>query len=188
MSETVSALPGATYDGLVRIEERGPRGMITVKGDLASPALRAVVTDVAGVDFPGQREASYAGERGLLWMAPDELLVLVPHEAVREAVSTIADALTGDHHLVADVSEARACFGLSGPAARDVVAKLTPADLHPESFAPGALRRTRLAQVPAAFWMPYEDAFEVVCFRSVAVYVFDLLVAAADPAADVGHF
>jgi sarcosine oxidase subunit gamma len=162
--------------------------MITVKGDLASDRLKSVTSEVAGVAFPGVRAANCDEDRGLLWMAPDELLVLVPFDKIGSAVAAIEHALQDEHHLVVNVSEARALFGVSGPAVRDVVAKLTPADLHPDSFTTGALRRTRLAQVPAAFWMPHEDAFEIICFRSVAQYVFDLLVTAADPAADVGHF
>lgn len=188
MSEVRSALPEAVFDGLVKVEELGARGMITLKGDLSSDTLRAAVTGLAGVDFPGQREAHCTDDRGLLNMAHDELMVLLPYEEVQAGLDALARALEGTHHLAANVSDARALFRVSGPAARDVIAKLTPADLHPESFGPGALRRTRLAQVPAAFWMPHEDAFDIICFRSVAEYVFDLLVGAADPAADVGHF
>ena len=158
-----------------------------MKGDLASTDLQDAVTGVAGVTFPGQGEAHCDGERGLLHMAHDELLVLVPHDGVADACDAISRALEGQHHLVANVSDARALFGVTGAAVRDVLSKLTPADLHPDAFGPGALRRTRLAQVPAAFWMPHDDAFEIICFRSVAGYVFDILSASANPAADVGH-
>jgi len=75
-----------------------------------------------------------------------------------------------------------------GPHAREVMAKLAPVDLAPAAFTPGMFRRTRMAQVPAAFWMPEEDVFRVVCFRSVAQYVFDLLSIAAQPGSEVGAF
>jgi sarcosine oxidase subunit gamma len=67
------------------------------------------------------------------------------------------------------------------------MAKLAPADLNPDSFTLGDFRRTRLGQVAAAFWMRDEDTFEVICFRSVADYTFDLLAASAKAGA-VGHF
>ena len=35
MSETISALPGFHYSGLMNVAEAGPRGMITLRGDLA---------------------------------------------------------------------------------------------------------------------------------------------------------
>jgi len=49
------------------------------------------------------------------------------------------------------------------------------------------VRRTRFAQVPAAFWMQDDNSAEVVAFRSVAAYVFGLLKTAA-AAGPVGHF
>jgi hypothetical protein len=71
--------------------------------------------------------------------------------------------------------------------AREALAKLCPVDLAPGVFEAGEMRRTRLAQVPAAFWWE-EDGFTLVCFRSVAQYAFDVLKGAADGAARVGHF
>lgn len=188
MSDPVGALPGAVFEGLARIEEIGPRGMVMMKGDLSSSALRRVTTELTGVDFPDQRGASVAGDTGLLWMAPDELLLLVPRGEAAKARDTVAQALSGEHHLAEDVSDARAIFAISGAAVREVLAKLTPADLHPDSFAPGELRRTRVAQVPAAFWMQDTETFELLCFRSVAAYMFDLLKTAADLKAPVGYF
>ena len=36
--------------------------------------------------------------------------------------------------------------------------------------------------------MQAEDAFALICFRSVAGYVFDLLKTAARPGGEVGYF
>ncbi len=188
MSEAVSALAGARYEGFARIEEAGLRGMVTVRGDLGAAKFKKAVSKVAGVKFPGKRGAVIDGEKGLCWMSPDELLLLCPYEAVGEAVAGLEKALKGTHFLAADVSDARAVFRVSGVDAREVIAKLTPADVSPEGLQPGECRRTRLAQVPAAFWMLDEATFEVICFRSVAQYVFDLLTSAAMPGSEVGYF
>ena len=186
MSKAVSALQGALHEGPVRVAEAGLRGMITLRGDLASPALHSVTTGLTGQAFPARGEAKTAGESGLAWMSPDELLILLPYDGVGEALSRIAEELAGEHHLAVNVSDARALFSLEGAGVREVLAKLTPADMHPRAFGPGDFRRTRLAQVPAAFWMVEEERVDLICFRSVAAYVFDLLVNAADsPAA--GH-
>ncbi len=188
MSELRSALPGAPFDGMARVEEAGLRGMITVKGDLGAEAFQSALTRLAGTTFPGPGEAKVEGEKGLCWMAPDEALVLVPYGEAPNVAAEIAAALHGTHHLVADVSDARAVFTLSGQGAREALAKLTPADLHPAAFAPGQFRRTRLAQVAAAFWMRDQSSFEIVCFRSQAAYVFDILKAAARTGSEVGYF
>jgi sarcosine oxidase, subunit gamma len=188
MSEARSALPGASFHGLVRIEDAGLRGMVTLRADLSAAKVRAAVKKVAGVELPAMRRVTLDGARGALWMSPDELLLLVPHGEAALAVESLSKALAGVHHLAAEVSDARAVFRIEGAAWRDVLAKLTPADLRPGAFAPGEVRRTRLAQVPAAFWMTGAESVELVCFRSLARYVFDLLSNAADPAAPVGHF
>lgn len=184
----VSALMGAVAEGRTRVEEAGLQGMITMRGDLASVALKNAVTGVAGVDFPAQRAIATVGEKGIAWMSPDELLVLVPYGEADEAVATMAAALKGEHATVANVSDARALFRIEGPHAREALAKLTPADLHPAVFGPGEMRRTRLAQVPAAIWQSGAEEFHVICFRSVAKYVFDLLALSARDGAEVGYF
>ena len=181
-------MPGAAFDGLARIEEVGLQGMITLRGDLASTAVKKAATGVAGVDMPGQGEETCVGPRGIFWMSPDELLVLCPYDTVAANLTKMHKTLGKAHALAVDVSDARASFRTSGPGAREVLAKLCPVDLSPEAFRPGMFRRTRMAQIPAAIWMRDAETFQIVCFRSVAVYAFGILKAAADPAAAVGAF
>ena len=186
MSEPVSALAGRVAEGPVTVTDTGPRGMIVLRGDLGSAALQEACTAITGTGFPGPLEAKCEGEAGLCWMSPDEILILLPYDGVGEAVARLTEALAGTHHLAADVSDARAVFRLEGAGVREVLARLTPADLHPEALPAGTLRRTRLAQVAAAFWLRDEATAEVICFRSVARYVFDLLANAAQ-GTPVGH-
>ncbi|MFD3191809.1 sarcosine oxidase subunit gamma [Sedimentitalea sp. HM32M-2] len=188
MSEPVSALNGARYDGIAQIQEIGLQGMITLRGDLSSKDLKSAASAVAGVAMPGVNEANCEDSRGLCWMSPDELLVLCPYDVAQANVTQLQQALADSHALAVNVSDARAVFRVTGPAAREVMAKLCPADLSPETFGPGMFRRSRLAQVPAAFWMMDEQSFQIVCFRSVADYVFSLLKAAAQPGSEVGYF
>jgi sarcosine oxidase subunit gamma len=188
MSDAVSALMGATFDGTARIAEAGPRGMVTLRGDLADKKFAKAVKDAVGLGVPGQGEALVEGEKGVLWMSPDELLLMMPYAEAPAVAAAIAEALAGTHHLAANVSDARAVFTVSGPGAREVIAKLTPADLHPASFGPGRVRRTRMAQIAAAVWMTSEEAIEIVCFRSVAQYLFDVLKTGAQRGAGVGYF
>ncbi len=43
MSDPVSALGGASFDGIVRISEAGPRGMVTIRGDLSDSGVRNAI-------------------------------------------------------------------------------------------------------------------------------------------------
>lgn len=183
MSNAVSALNGRAAVGEVTIRELGLRGMISLRGDLLSKNLQKVCAEITGAKFPAQGQAN----AGLAWMSPDEVLVMVDHDAVDSGLAKIAKALKGQHHLAVNVSDARAVFEVKGPFAREVIAKLAPIDVHPSTFNIGDFRRSRLGQVAAAFWMHDVDAFTVICFRSVAEYTFKLLAASAK-AGPVGHF
>ena len=179
----------AVFEGAVRVARGAPRGMVTLRGDLGSAALAKSVKAAVGVEVPGMRRMAMAGGRGALWMSPDELLLVLPEGQAAAAVAGLSQVLAGAHHLAADVSDARAVFRLTGDMGviRETLAKLTPADLSPEGFGAGEVRRTKLGQVAAAFWIE-DGGVTVVCFRSVAAYVFDLLADAAAPGAPVGYW
>ena len=186
MSNAVSALQGVTSEGFAMITEAGLRGMITLRGDLSSAKLKKAVKSAAGVDVPAQRSCNSAGDKAVAWMSPDELLVMVPYAEVVDATSRLVKALEGEHALAVNVSDARAVFTIEGEGGREVLAKLSPVDLSRETFTTGMFRRTRLAQAAVAFWMRDETTFELVCFRSEAQYVFDVLSMSAKAGSEVG--
>jgi sarcosine oxidase subunit gamma len=188
MSNAVTALNGANYQGLATIADQGLTGMITLRGDLASAGIKAAVKSATGLDVPAQRQALMGKGTAALWMSPDELLLLCPYAEVGERLAGIEAALKGQHFLAVNVSDARTFLRISGYGAREVLAKVCPVDLSPEGFTPGMFRRTRMAQVPAAIWMEEDESFRVICFRSVARYVFDLLGVAAQPGSGVGVY
>ena len=97
--------------------------------------------------LPGVRQAALREEdgSGWYWMAPDELLLRVPPSHAIAAVEALESALSEKHCLVVDLSDSRAFFRISGPGAREVLAKGAPVDLHPESFTRCMFRRTHVA-------------------------------------------
>ncbi|WP_300532756.1 sarcosine oxidase subunit gamma [uncultured Mameliella sp.] len=186
MSDPVLPLGGAHYEGLADVRETGPQGMIALRGDLSAAGLQEAVTRLTGVPMPDMRGAQVMGESGLLWMSPDELLVLVPYRQAARGRAQLAEALQGQHALVENVSDMRAMFRLRGTQVRDVLAKLAPVDFARDALPVGELRRTRFAQVAAGVWLSDDTTAQVFCFRSVAEYMFNLLRTAADPDAFVG--
>ncbi|RKF16657.1 sarcosine oxidase subunit gamma [Roseovarius spongiae] len=190
MSDAASALPGAEFSGIVKVREAGLQGMITLRGDLADATLKKAVAKAGGQDMPGQRKANMDEQGGVAWMSPDELLILTPYDEVEARIGDLAKALAKQPHMAVNVSDARALFELSGEGARvrEVIAKLCPVDMSADAFGPGDFRRTRMAQVPAAFWMSDEGTLRIVCFRSVAQYAFDLLRGAAAKGGAVDYF
>jgi sarcosine oxidase, subunit gamma len=181
MSEPVTALQGAAWDGALRLAEAPATGMVTLRADLAGDAVARAVRDAFGLDLPGRLKIVGQGDRAAAWMAPDEALLFCPPGAVPGLVADLAAALGDRPHLVADVSSARAVIDLTGPGWREVLAKGAPIDLAPGAFGPGDFRRTRLGQVAVAFWASDAETAHLVCFRSVAGFVFDWLRTAAVP-------
>ena len=182
MSDPVSPLNGAAFNGFARVREIGPLGMISLRATPDAPGLQAAVKACTGTEIPGQRQILHNGDRAAGWMSPDEYLLILPYAETAAALAAIAGAMQGAHHLAVAVSDARAVFRIEGAKADQVIAKLAPVDL--AALPPGELRRTRTAQVAAAFWRE-GDGLTLVCFRSVARYVFDLLASSAAPGSEL---
>ena len=174
------------------VEPMSPVGLVGVRADLSDATLRKALEVESGLPLPGVRQAALRHEdgSGWYWMAPDELLLRVPPDHSVTAVNALESALSGMHSLVADLSDSRAFFRISGPTAREVLAKGAPVDLHPEAFRRGMFRRTHVAGIAAAFSLVSEDpdTFELFCSRSYARYMRDWLVNAARPGAVVGIY
>lgn len=187
MSEPTSVLEGARSEGgLARIADAGPVGMVTLRGDLADGTLAGAVREAAGLDVPGVWQASLGDAgRDILWMAPDELLLLTDYAQAPALARRLDEALAGRHHLALDVSDARAVLDLSGAATAEVLAKGAPIDLSPAAFPPGAARRTHLGGIAVVFWRRSEEDWRIACFRSFGRHLYDWLVTAARPGSGV---
>jgi sarcosine oxidase subunit gamma len=183
MSEPASAVGRAVFDGFARVREIGPLGMIALRAAPDLPGLAAAVRAATGLDLPERHRILRDGDRAAGWMGPDEWLLILPHDAVGEALDRIATVLDGQHHLAVDVSDARAVFRIEGARAAEVLMKLSPTDFG--TLAPDEIRRTRAAQVACAFWRD-ETGFTLIAFRSVAAYVTGLLTHSAQPGSELG--
>ncbi|PJF10574.1 sarcosine oxidase subunit gamma [Pseudorhodobacter sp. MZDSW-24AT] len=182
MSDPVSALGGATFEGFASVREIGPLGMITLRAKSGTPGLAEAVQAATGCALPEQRRLLRQGDRAVGWMSPDEFLLILPYAEVASGLAAIAQALQGQHHLAVDVSDARAVFRIEGSKADQVLRKLSPVDF--DRLEPNELRRSRAAQVAAAFWSE-DGGFTLVCFRSVAGYVMGLLRTSAQPGSEL---
>lgn len=155
-------------------------GMILIRADLARAG--DAIAEAAGLAIPEATRIVTDGTRSLGWMSPDEVLLILPAEETAEALAALQQALTGEHALVADVSDLRAVFDLSGTKAGQVLAKLCPVDL--AAFPKDGLRRTRAAQTAVAFWRQGKG-FRVIGMRSTADYLGLILQNAAIPGSDL---
>ncbi|MFT3690053.1 sarcosine oxidase subunit gamma [Paenirhodobacter sp.] len=175
MSEAVSALKGRSQTGFATVAEAGPVGMVSLRADLGSAALAGALAAL-GLSVPGQRQVVGEG-RLAAWMSPDELLIFCAYEEAGQVVTDLSAALSAEHALVVDVSDMRSVFTITGAKGDEVLMKLCPVDF--ATLPQGEMRRTRAAQTGVALWRAGPEELRLICFRSVAGYVFGLLEAAS---------
>ncbi|MER5578463.1 sarcosine oxidase subunit gamma [Streptomyces massasporeus] len=130
--------------------------MVNLRVDPSSETAGRIETAL-GAPLPRRcGDTAASGPRTILWLGPDEWLVLSPPEeaaASREpGVVALRDALGSDPGSVVDVSANRTTLELSGPSARQVLEKGCPLDLHPRAFGPGRAMSTTVGPVAVLLW------------------------------------
>ena len=174
-----------SYSGYVKVSEKTAVGMLTVRGDFRSSKFKTFFTKAVGTKLPKEREVILA-RNNVAWMSPDELLILCDYADVANLIQNLQIELKGQHHMLVNVSDARALFEVSGSGIREVIAKLAPVNI--ATLEIGEIRRTRFSQIAAAFWLTSETSLSIICFSSVADYMFDLLKISSMPNSKVGDF
>ena len=171
----------AAADAGVMLGESPTRGLLVLRGDGASAEFRSAVSAVLGVE-PVTEPLTVARKRdvSMLWLGPDEWLVVTPDRRVARIESVLRDALEGRRAALTDVSHSRTILTLSGPEARSVLAKGCPLDLHPRVFGPGRCAQSRLAKCQVLIHQTNPaPAFEIYVSRSFSQYAWTWLEDAA---------
>lgn len=143
-------------------------------------AVAAAAGAALGVMLPRQACRSDSGNGiDVLWLGPDEWLLLAPEHRVDVIAATLAQALAGMPHSCVDVSHRDAALLLRGIGAADAINAGCPLDLDPETFPVGACTRTIVGKAEIVLWRVAADAFRVEAARSFMPYVHGTLAEAA---------
>jgi sarcosine oxidase subunit gamma len=162
-----SALTGRADDlGRVGAREVGLLAQVDVRIDAAA----------APQVFPRDANTWITdGDRDVLWLGPDEWLVVGVPGTEREIVEELERSLAGVHHSVVDVSAARAVIELSSDDRHELLSNGCGLDLHPRSWGNGMCAQTLLARVPVLL-QERDSATRVFVRPSFAGYLVDWLV------------
>ena len=163
MSDFKNNFDELSYKGAIEVNLSKAMGMISLKGDLADKSFKKIITENLNLSLPNARNVSTSNNISIIWMAPDELLVLVDYDQIDQYVKSLEKNLDGQHYLLANVSDARVIFNLKGKGVCEVLAKGTPADM--SVFEVNDVRRSRIGQLAAAFWMVKDD--EIILDRTI---------------------
>ncbi|MGW3312809.1 sarcosine oxidase subunit gamma [Streptomyces sp. NPDC001073] len=167
--------------GAVRLAELPFLAQVNVRLDAKGAAADAVGLAL-GLSLPLEPNTVVrAGESTVLWLGPDEWLVVGAPDTQRDLEQRIRAAAGDEHVSVTDVSAQRTTLLVSGARARDLLAHGCPLDLHPRAFGPGRCAQTMLARAQVVVVARDEPGagFWVLVRSSFAGYLTDWLLDAA---------
>lgn len=130
---------------------------LTLRVAPATPGARAVEAAL-GAPLPGPLRAGPAGDAEVLWMGPDEWLVVAPEDRRDDLLTRLRSAVGDAFATVTDVSAQRTTLALSGPLVRTVLAQGCALDLDPRVTPPGSCPTTLLAQAQVTLVVGEETA------------------------------
>lgn len=151
--------PIAGEDGAIRIAERPFLGKFILRVD---PKLAAdLLLGVVGLGLPTTALASAtAGDTSLLWLGPDEWMLITAPESAGEILANVRNVLRGIHHQLVDVSDYYTAIEIAGPKAREALMKLTTLDLHPRALKQGMVAGSVFGHCNPWLWQKQDDSAE----------------------------
>ena len=165
--------------GVIIVERLG-LGLATVaarKGQ--TEALKAAVADAYGIDLPDTSRAVAGPDATFIGYGPGQWL------AISESLSAESLARDLDQKLkglasISDQSGGRTVLRISGPRARDVLAKGLPIDLDPRAFPLGSAATSTISLMGVQIWQTDDmRSYDIAMFRSVSQSFWRWLTASA---------
>jgi sarcosine oxidase subunit gamma len=144
----------------VRVRELPFLTQLSLRARPGTPAARAVEAAL-GITLPGPLRAEMSGDVKVLWMGPDEWLLVAPEGRQDELVAHLRSAIGDEFATVTDVSAQRTTLALSGHLVRTVLAQGCAVDLDPRVTPVDSCLNTLLAQAQVTLVVRGEAASAV---------------------------
>jgi sarcosine oxidase subunit gamma len=167
-------MEAGSIEGTVVLKEGQFQTMAGVRVDPGSEAGERIASVTGGL--PARCGEVAGTERvTVLWLGPQEFLVVAPEEAHDslggDLIGSLVAALGDAPGQVVDLSANRTTFELSGARARAVLEKGCSLDLHPRSFTPGTALNTEVGNIPVVLFKTGEESFRLFPRASFADYL-----------------
>ncbi|WP_237215010.1 sarcosine oxidase subunit gamma [Falsiroseomonas oryziterrae] len=147
------------------------------------PVLAERMMAAIGVAPPARPACAMSGSAGLVWSGPGQWLALRRGlaGAARHCFAQDLAGVLGSAASVTEMTGSRSILRLSGPYARDALAKIVPVDLDEAAFPAGAAALTNGGYMPLQIWrLPADEpVFELACYRSYGDSLADAVLQAA---------
>jgi heterotetrameric sarcosine oxidase gamma subunit len=178
-ADRLTAIGSPTASAGITLVPRDDLALATViarKGQASVLAERVQAN--FGITLPSGPRRVIAGKIAFIGSGPGQWLAVEEDSADPQAFAVKLAAVLASGASISDQSDARTVIRLSGPNARQALAKGLPVDLHPRAFGPGDAALTQIALIGAHLWQ-IDDAptYEIAVFRSLAGSFADWLIA-----------
>ena len=169
-----TAFETGSVRGTVELSEVTFLTMVGLRVDRNTEAGKRIASVTGGL--PAACGAvSCTGDTSVLWLGPEEFLVVAPLEAHEslggDLIQALREALADGEGQMVDLSANRTTFDLTGPRARAVLEKGCALDLHPRSFTPGTAVSTEVGNIPVILWKTGEESYRLFPRASFADFL-----------------
>jgi sarcosine oxidase subunit gamma len=169
-----AAFEAGSIRGVVELSEVAFLTMVGLRVDRDTEAGQRVATVTGGLPA-GCGVVSGAGDTSVVWLGPEEFLVVAPREAHESLggnlIQALREALDDGKGQVVDLSANRTTFELTGPRSRAVLEKGCSLDLHPRTLKAGTALSTEIGNIPVALWKTGEETFRLFPRASFADFL-----------------
>lgn len=154
-------------------------GYISLRGNSSDGKFTDAVSGALGIPLPvAPCTFASSGSTKVLWLSPDEWLIVTPRERLAEFLQLFITALSGIRSQVTDNSGGYTQVIVEGRNASQVLAHATVYDLH--ALTPGRVVGTTFGK-SSLYVHQQGDAYCLILRRSFADYIWRYLVRAAQP-------
>lgn len=130
--------------------------------------LKSVIWDKYQVVLPDTPQRVEGNDITFIWTGPHKWIAMAERGQARDLETELKPALAGLASVV-DQSDARAVVRVSGPRARDVLAKGLPIDLHPRVFKTNSVAITHANHIGVVLWQTDDKpTYAIAMFRGFA--------------------
>ena len=156
-------------EAVVAMAERPFPAILNLRVRGRAPELWQAIETALGFALPREPNRTAGNGRVVaLWLGPDEWWLIGPPAAqeLDKALSELGCTLT-------EVGDSRTCIRISGPRARDLIAKGCPLDLHPRVFGPDHCAQSLMVKADVVLHqVSPAPAYDLYVARSFAEYLW----------------
>jgi sarcosine oxidase subunit gamma len=162
----------------VSLKEGPLQTHITLRGNPDDKAFLEGVKRALGVALPTKPNmAASKGDVDVLWMGPDEWLILASEGEAPRLMSTLRVMLSHQIFALVDVSDNRTSLTLSGPSAWDVLNKGSHLDFPHRSWKKGMVAQSTYGRAQVVFWQTDKKTeFRLLVRNSFSAYLATFLM------------